>query len=142
VSEQEREQEADSGAWLDDFGPMHEVWIRFERGMQILLGVALITMFGFLGESWGGENIPYQNIMKAVYRVSWAFAIAIMSPPIILGLGLIARRYLPYSRRTRGRAYLVALLIMLAYCWSMLYVSVVDVIESLVTATGIEKPYP
>jgi hypothetical protein len=31
---------------------------------------------------------------------------------------------------------------MLAYCWSMLYVSVVDVIESLVTATGIEKPYP
>ncbi len=138
----EQEQEPESGAWFDDFGPMHDVWIRFERGMQILLGVALITMFGFLGESWGGENIPYQNIMTAVYRVSWAFAISIMSPPVILGLGMIARRYLPYSRRARGRAYLVALLIMLAYCWSMLYVSVVDVIESLVTATGIEKPYP
>ncbi len=70
----EQEQESESVAWFDDFGPMHDVWIRFERGMQILLGVAL--------------------------------------------------------------------LIMLAYCWSMLYVSVVDVIESLVAATGVENSYP
>lgn len=135
----DQEQERDSGAWFEDFGPMHDIWIRFERGMQILLGVALITMFGFLGESWGGENIPYTNIMKAVYRVSWAFAISIMTSPIILAIGMIARRYLPYSRRARGRVYLFVLVAMLAYCWSLLYVSVIDVIESLVTATGVEK---
>ena len=83
----DQEKEPSDGAWFDDFGPMHEVWVRFERGMQILLGVALITMIGFLGESWGGENIPYENIMKAIFRVAWAFAIAVMTGPFVLLLG-------------------------------------------------------
>ena len=133
----DQEKQSDNGAWFDDFGPMHEVWIRLERGMQIMLGVALITMFGFLGESWGGENIPYANIMTAVYRVSWAFAISIITSPFILLLGMVARRYSLTSRRTRGRIYLLVLLAMLSYCWVMLYISAVDVIESLVAATGV-----
>ena len=137
----EQEKESDKGTWFDDFGPMHDVWMRLERGMQIMLGVALITLFGFLGESWGGENIPYADIMSAVYRVSWAFAISIMTSPVILGLGLIARRYLPISRGTRGRIYLFVLLTMLIYCWVMLYMSSTDVIKSLVAATGVENLY-
>ena len=137
----DREEAAEDGAWFDDFGPMHAVWVRFERGMQILLGVALITMIGFLGESWGGENIPYENIMMAVYRVSWAFAISIMLGPFILLLGMLARRFLPFSRRTRGRIYLFALIAMCGYCWLVLYTSAVDVIESLIAATGVEKFY-
>ena len=137
----DQEKESDKGTWYDDFGPMHDLWIRLERGMQIMLGVALITMIGFLGESWGGQNIPYANIMMAVYRVSWAFAVSIMTSPVILLLGTIAGRYSPISRRTRGRIYLFVLLTMLSYCWAMLYISTVDVIESLVTATGVEIMY-
>ena len=136
----EQEKEADTGSWFDDFGPMHDVWIRLERGMQVMLGVAVITMFGFLGESWGGENIPYANIITAVYRVSWAFAISIMTSPVVLGLGLIARRYSWTSRRARGRIYLLVLFSMLGYCWVILYVSAVDVVESLATATGVGDP--
>ncbi len=105
-----------------------------------MLGVAVITMFGFLGESWGGENIPYKNIMTAVYRVSWAFAISIMTSPIVLGLGLIARRYDWISRRARGRIYLLVLFSMLGYCWANLYLSAVDVVESLAVATGAGEP--
>ncbi len=108
----EQDEETDRGAWFEDFGPMHEVWIRFERGMQILLGVALITMFGFLGESWGGENIPYEDIMLGVYKVAWAFAIAIMTGPLVLLLGMFAGRFLPFTRRTRGRFYLCVLVAM------------------------------
>jgi hypothetical protein len=137
----DQEKESDDGAWFEDFGPMHDVWIRFERGMQILLGVALITMIGFLGESWGGENIPYESIMVAVFRVSWAFAISVMASPTILLLGMFARRHLPFSRRTRGRFYLVALIAMLGYCWTVLYLSAWDVITSLIEATGVEKFY-
>ncbi|MFK8051301.1 MAG: hypothetical protein AB8B81_22950 [Halioglobus sp.] len=134
----EQEKDADSGSWFDDFGPMHDVWIRLERGMQVMLGVAVITMFGFLGESWGGENIPYADIIKGVLRVSWAFAISIMTSPIVLGLGLIARRYSWLSRRTRGRIYLLVLLCMLGYCWLSLYISTVDVVKALAAATGVE----
>ena len=137
----DQQQQSEEGAWFDDFGPMHDVWIRFERGMQILLGVALITIIGFLGESWGGENIPYSNIMLGVYRVSWAFAISIMTGPFVLLLGMFARRYLPFSRRTRGRFYLLALVVMCGYCWITLYTSAVDVIESLSAATGVEGPF-
>lgn len=137
----DRAKTPDDGSWFDDFGPMHEVWIRFERGMQILLGVALITIIGFLGESWGGENIPYQNIMVAVYRVSWAFAISIMTGPVMLLLGMLARRLLPFSRRTRGRIYLCALVAMCGYCWVILYISAYDVIQSLIVSTGVEKFY-
>ena len=136
----EQEKEADTGSWFDDFGPMDDLWIRLERGMQVMLGVAVITMFGFLGESWGGENIPYANIITAVYRVSWAFAISIMTSPVVLGLGLIARRYSWVSRRVRGRIYLIVLFSMLGYCWVILYVSAVDVVESLAAATGVEDP--
>lgn len=136
----EQENDADTGSWFDEFGPMHDVWIRLERGMQVMLGVAVITMFGFLGESWGGENIPYANIVMAVYRVSWAFAISIMTSPLVLGLGLIARRYSWVTRRTRGRIYLFVLFLMLAYCWGILYVSAVDVVDSLAAATGVEEP--
>ena len=136
----EQEKEADTGLWFDEFSPMHDVWIRLERGMQVMLGVAVLTMFGFLGESWGGENIPYANIMKSVYRVSWAFAVSIMTSPVALGLGLIARRYSWVSRRVRGRIYLIVLLTMLVYCWVILYVSAVDVVESLAAATGVEDP--
>ncbi len=137
----EQDEDTDRGAWFEDFGPMHEVWIRFERGMQILLGVALITMFGFLGESWGGENIPYADIMLGVYKVAWAFAIAIMTGPVALLLGMFARKFLPFSRRTRGRVYLCVLVVMCVYCWLILYTSAVDVIESLIAATGVEKFY-
>ena len=133
--------EPEDGTWFEDFGPMHDVWIRFERGMQILLGVALITMFGFLGESWGGENIPYRDIMMGVYKVAWAFAISIMTGPIVLLIGMFARRFLPFSRKTRGRCYLVALIAMCIYCWLMLYTSTVDVILALINATGVEKFY-
>ena len=129
--------EADTSSWFEDFGPMHDLWIRLERGMQVMLGVAVITMFGFLGESWGGENVPYTNIITAVYRVSWAFAICIMTSPVVLGLGLIARKYSWLSRQARGRIYLLVLLIMLGYCWAILYVSAVDVVESLAAATGV-----
>jgi hypothetical protein len=137
----DQENEQGEATWFDDFGPMHEVWIRFERGMQILLGVALITMIGFLGESWGGENIPYKNIMVAVFRVSWAFSISIMTGPFILLLGIFARRFLPFSRETRGRFYLFVLVAMCGYCWLVLYTSAVDVIEALIAATGVEKFY-
>lgn len=137
----DQEEKSKEGAWFDDFGPMHDVWIRFERGMQILLGVALITMIGFLGESWGGEDIPYQSIMMAIYRVAWAFAISVMTGPLVLLLGMFARRFLPFSRRNRGRFYLCILVAMCGYCWLMLYTSAVDVIESLITATGVEKFY-
>ncbi len=137
----DQQEETDRGAWFDDFGPMHEVWIRFERGMQILLGVALITMFGFLGESWGGDNIPYRDIMIGVYKVAWAFAIAIMTGPLTLLLGMLSSRFLPFSRRARGRFYLCVLIAMCAYCWLMLYSSAVDVIEALIEATGVEKFY-
>lgn len=136
----DQENEADTGSWYDDFGPMHDVWIRLERGMQVMLGVAVITMFGFLGESWGGDDIPYANIMTAVYRVSWAFAVSIMTSPLVLGLGLIARRYSWVSRRTRGRIYLLVLFSMLVYCWGILYVSAVDVVDSLAMATGVGVP--
>lgn len=135
----EHDKGTDPGSWFEDFGPMHDVWIRLERGMQVMLGVAVITMFGFLGESWGGENIPYANIIKAVYLVSWAFAVSIMTSPIVLGLGLIARRYSWTSRRARGRIYLIVLVVMLGYCWAALYISAVDVVESLASATGVRE---
>lgn len=137
----EQDKEADSGSWFDEFGPMHDIWIRLERGMQVMLGLAVITMFGFLGESWGGENIPYDSIMAAVYRVSWAFAVSIMTSPIAFGLGMLARRYTRISRRARGRIYLIVLFSMLGYCWMMLYVSTVDVVESLAAATGVGDPH-
>ena len=136
----EKSKEADTGSWFEDFGPMHDLWIRLERGMQVMLGVAVITMFGFLGESWGGENIPYANIMMAVYRVSWAFAVSIMTSPIVLGLGLVARRYSWLSRRTRGQIYLLVMFCMLGYCWALLYISAADVLGSLAAATGVEQP--
>ena len=119
---------------------MHDLWIRLERGMQVMLGVAVITMFGFLGESWGGDNIPYANIMLAVYRVSWAFAVSIMTSPIVLGLGLVARRYSWFSRRIRGQIYLLVMFCMLGYCSVLLYVSAIDVMDSLAAATGVEEP--
>ena len=134
----DQEKESEPGSFFDDFGPMHELWIRLERGMQIMLGVALITMFGFLGESWGGENIPYPEIMKGVYRVSWAFAVSIMTSPAILLLGLAAARVSSISRRARGRIYFVVLMAMLVYCFTLLYISTIDVMQSLVAATGVD----
>ncbi len=138
--EPKAEPEAEKGAWFEDFGPMHELWSRFERGMQIMLGVALITMFGFLGESWGGENIPYTSIMTAVFHVAWAFAISITTGPAVLLLGTIAGRTLPITRRTRGRIYMFVLLAMLSYCWGVLYFSTGDVIVALFEATGALAP--
>lgn len=139
--ESESESESEKGIWFEDFGPMHDVWTRFERGMQIMLGVALITMFGFLGESWGGESIPYTNIMKAILNVSWAFAISVMTSPAVLLFGMLARRLLPISRRTRGRIYALVLLVMLSYCWFVLYHSTGDVISALFKATGSPDPF-
>jgi hypothetical protein len=138
----QQESKPERNTFFEDFGPMHELWMRLERGMQIMLGLALITMFGFLGESWGGENIPYNSIMTAILRVSWAFAISIMTSPVILALGIIAGRTLPLSRRSRGRIYMIVLLAMLAYCWAALYISTGNVIGSLFDATGTAFPYP
>jgi hypothetical protein len=107
-----------------------------------MLGVALITMFGFLGESWGGENIPYASIMKAILNVGWAFVVSVMTSPAVLLFGMIARRMLPISRSTRGRIYMVVLLAMLGYCWFILYNSTGDVIAALFTATGSPNPFP
>ena len=40
----DQEKESGKGTWFDDFGPMHDIWIRFERGMQIMLEIA--ALFG------------------------------------------------------------------------------------------------
>ena len=34
----DQEKESDPGSFFDGFGPMHELWIRLERGMQIMPG--------------------------------------------------------------------------------------------------------
>ncbi|MEH6557246.1 MAG: hypothetical protein V7459_12820 [Oceanicoccus sp.] len=137
MSEQKLEE---NRVWFSDFGPMHELWLRLERGMQIILGVALITIFGFLGESWGSENVPYDNIIAAAYRIAWAFAVSIFLSPFVFTLGIIASKTLPASRETRGRIYLVVLLLGLGYCWTLLYVSTADVLEALVEVTGAASP--
>ncbi len=127
-------------SWFNEFGPMHDLWLRLERGMQIILGVALITIFGFLGESWGSENVPYDSIIAAAYRIAWAFAVSILLSPCIFTLGIIASKTLPVSRENRGRIYLVVLLLGLGYCWTLLYVSTAEVLEALVEATGVVSP--
>ena len=131
---------ADNRSWFNDFGPMHDLWLRLERGMQIVLGVALITIFGFLGESWGSENVPYDNVIAAAYRIAWAFAVSIFLSPCVLALGIVASKTLPVSRETRGRIYLITLLLGLGYCWILLYVSTADVLEALVEVTGAASP--
>jgi uncharacterized membrane protein len=136
----ENEKPSESHTFFEDFGPEHEVWIRFERGMQIMLGVALITIFGFLGESWGQENIPYTNIMAAISSIGWAFAISVMLSPGVLLFAMFARRFLPFSREMRGRLYMVVFLCVLSYCWALLYVSTIDLIGAFVDATGAANP--
>lgn len=81
-----------------------------------MLGVPLITMFGFLRESGGGEDIPNVTIMKAILNVSWDFAISVMTSPAVSLFGMVARRILPISRATRERIYMIVLLAMLRYC--------------------------
>ena len=66
----DQNKESEPGSFFDDFGPIHELWIRLERGMQIMLGVVLMAM--------------------------------------------------------------------LVYCFTLLYISTIDVMQSLVAATGVD----
>jgi len=131
---------SDSPSFFEDFGPMHEVWIRFERGMQIMLGVALITLFGFLGESWGADNVPYDALVAATFRIGWAFTLVIFLSPGVMLFILIARQVDLLTRKLRGILYLSILLGTLLYCWSLLYISTVEVINAMIKAVDIVHP--
>ena len=136
----EKETEINSHSFFEEFGPVHEVWIRFERGMQIILGVSLITLFGFLGESWGSDNVPYEALIGAFFRISWAFMIAVFLSPGVMLFSIFARRIRPFTRELRGRFYLLVLLATLLYCWSLLYISTIEVVDAMVEATEIAHP--
>ncbi|MFT5578065.1 MAG: hypothetical protein ACI9WS_000817 [Paraglaciecola psychrophila] len=136
----EQQKETESRSFFEEFGPLHEIWARFERGMQIMLGVALITLFGFLGESWGGDDVPYEAILAAVFRIAWAFSIMIFLSPAVMLLVLVARKIGLLTRKMRGVLYFIILLAALLYCWSMLYISTIEVVNALVEATNIAHP--
>jgi hypothetical protein len=136
----EQTTETDNPSFFEEFGPLHDVWVRFERGMQIMLGVALITLFGFLGESWGADEVPYVAVMAAVFRIAWAFSIMIFLSPAVMLFILAARKSRLLTRKLRGVLYLIILLGTLLYCWSLLYVSTMEVINAIVEATDIAHP--
>jgi hypothetical protein len=140
VSISKQQSETDSPSFFAEFGPLHDVWVRFERGMQIMLGVALITLFGFLGESWGAEEVPYEALMAAVFRIAWAFSIMIFLSPAVMLFVMVARKIGLLTRKVRGVLYLIILLATLLYCWSLLYISTIEVIVAMVEATDIPHP--
>jgi len=136
----EQKTKPDSHSFFEEFGPEHSVWIRFERGMQIILGVALITLFGFLGESWGSDNVPYESLLGAFFRIGWGFTVAVFLSPSVMLFSLVARRIRPFNRELRGRFYLLVLLATLLYCWNLLFLSTTEVVEAMVKATNITQP--
>ncbi|MGD1933350.1 MAG: hypothetical protein ACFB0Z_02390 [Candidatus Phaeomarinobacter sp.] len=86
---------------LLEFGPGHQVWQYLERGAQIVTGVSAISASTFLGEAWGGENVPYEAIFVALWWLGYGFIVALAPTPLCWALVPILGQPTPERPRQR-----------------------------------------
>ena len=125
-------------AFMEDFGPEHRLWSHIERGTQIVTGLFLITMAGFLGESWGNDGVPYAEILRAIGWVGYCFFVITLMTPATVFVIVFLRRLTPLNRGQRGLVYFCILMGTGAYCWFNLWAGTVDVIRAIAVSQGVE----
>lgn len=123
-----------------DISVSDPMWQHIERGVQIVLGVALVTSFTFLGESWGQEDVPYLELFRSMGNVGFAFVASLLITPVGVLLSLFLRwsTSLTPTRINQIRALL--LLITLVVFVTIFYVSARDFLLALMEAQGFD-PY-
>lgn len=123
-----------------DITPSHPTWTHLERGIQIVLGVALVTVITFLGESWGEPDVPYRKIFPPLGNVGFAFIGSLLITPLAgyVGMLLRATTRLPNYRINQIRA--VGFNLILLVLVAVLYLSARDFLFALMEARGLD-PY-
>lgn len=125
-----------------DISPSHPIWIQMERGIQIILGLSLVTAFNFLGEAWGAPNVPYDKLFPSIGAIGIAFIYSLLITPIAGYVGMILRATtnLPGYRINQIRAVLfnIALLAFVV----VFFVEAGTFLAALVEATGLDPRLP
>jgi len=121
-----------------DITPTHPIWQQMERGVQIILGFSLLTVFHFLGESWGQPNVPYAQIFPAIGTVGIAFIYSLLITPVAGYFGMILRAFTPLPHYRINQIRAVIFNIMLISLVVVFFVQASYFIGVLMEATGID----
>lgn len=125
-----------------DISPSHPIWTQMERGIQIILGLSLVTGFHFLGESWGEANVPYAKLFPPLGNVGMAFIASLLITPVAGYIGILLRALtpLPNYRVNQIRAIIfnIVLLALLLIFFSQAQIF----IAALAEAAGLDPRLP
>jgi hypothetical protein len=125
-----------------DITPTHPIWQQMERGVQIILGFSLITVFHFLGESWGQPNVPYAQIFPAIGSVGIAFIYSLLITPVAGYFGMILRAVTPLPNYRINQIRAVIFNITLISLVVVFFIEASYFITVLMEATGIDPTSP
>ncbi len=124
-----------------DFGPGHQVWQYLERGVQIVLGVAAISLVTFLGEVWGNDDVPYEAIFVGLWWFGYGFMIALLPTPLCWAavpfLGRPDKAHAARRRLLQGWAALSLIVPLAVSLWMFIYAAE-SVIYRLAISQGVD----
>ncbi|MEG9861937.1 MAG: hypothetical protein V6Z81_05475 [Parvularculales bacterium] len=118
--------------------PFDSLWQQMERGIQIIFGIGLITLFGFLGEAWGAPNVPYEAIFRTIALFGLCFMCTIFITPMALYLYMALRLWTNLSVVRINQIRTGLFNILLLFLAILLYVQVRELVIAMVEAQGLE----